>query len=154
MARTEETRTINGLEVTTIKLPSMRGSQLRFRLIRLLAPAGPALGAVFTGKKLSDLGAVDVISILPALPALFAQLDDATHDALLCQILVCTSVVADGPKGKVKYDLTSKAFIEQAFSDDVDALWAAARFALEVNLSGFFTGQAAPGIEIAAAPSV
>ena len=144
MARTEETRTIGELEVTTVKLPAIRASKLRFKLLRLLAPAAPALAAVFTGKKLADLKGTEIASILPALPGLLAQLDDATHDAMLRDALVTTSVVADGPKGKIKFDLTSLALIEQAFGSDVDSMWSTWLFAVEVNLSGFFSGRVDP----------
>ena len=143
--RKTDIRTINGFELTTVQLPSMRGSRLRFRLAKLLAPAAGAL----RGKSLTDLQALDVADIAPAIMAIATQLDDAAHDALMLELLICTSVVVDGPSGKVKYDLTKAAAIDQAFGSDVDALWAAAKTSLEVNLGGFFgasAGSAAPQV--------
>ena len=137
MSRKQEEREIGGLKVTTIQLPATRGSRLRFKLIKLLAPAAGAL----RGKSLKydDLKATDVAELAPALAAMVSQLDEAAHDALLLEMLVCTSVVRDDGNGRpVKFDLTSKAIVDQAFDGDVDALWGAWKFALEVNLGGFF----------------
>lgn len=144
-SRKQDTRTIGGFELTTIQLPSVRGSRLRVRLLKLLAPAGSALAGVLKGKSPEDLKTLDVGVIAPALMAIATQLDDGIHDSLMLQLLVCSSVVVDGPAGKIKVDLTSMQAIDQAFGGDVEALWAAARVSLEVNLGGFFDGATGTG---------
>ena len=154
MSRTSETRTIGEFEVTTQKLPATRGSRLRFKLVRLLGPAASSL-APLVGKdgKLEELLGLDIAAVAPAIVALASQIDDEKHDALMLEILICTSVVADGPKGKIKFDLTSKALLDQAFDGDVDALWKTVMFALEVNLSGFFSGRGSPAPDASVTPA-
>lgn len=133
--RKTEDRDIGDLKVTTIQLPAMRGSRLRLRLLKMLSPL---LGAL-EGKKLDDVMKLDVSDLAPAIMAAASQLDDATHDALILQILLCTSVQTTDASGKqIRFDLTSQSTIDQAFGGDVDALWSAAKFALEVNLGGNF----------------
>lgn len=134
MSRKQEERTIGDYNVTTVQLPATRGSRLRVRVLKLIAPA---LGQL-RGKKIDDLKAIDIADFAPALQEIMGQLDDQTQDALMLEVLVCTSVIAQGPSGQIKYDLTSKPIIDQAFDGDVDALWGAMKFALEVNLRGFF----------------
>lgn len=147
-SRKQDTREVNGLQLTTIQLPSTRGSRLRFRLIKLVGPAVGALAAGLKGKKvetLEDLKALDVGVLAPAIMAVAQQLDEALHDALLLQLLCCSTVTGEGPNGKVKVDLTSISAFDQAFGGDVDALWAAAKASLEVNLGGFFDGRSGAG---------
>jgi hypothetical protein len=142
MRKTEE-REIGALKVTTIQLPATRGSRLRFKLVKLLAPALGAIGG--KAVNFNDLKSMNVVELAPALVALVSQLDDAAHDALLLEMLVCTSVVRDDAGGRpIKFDLTSKAFIDQAFDGDADALWTTWMFALEVNLGGFFAASGGP----------
>lgn len=128
--RRTETRVINGLEVTTQQLPSMAGSRLRFKLGRLLAPS---IGAL-RGRRIEDLMSLDIAELAPALVALVQQLDARTHDELLIEIFAGTYVVGKDDKGKLRIELTSAQWIDQAFDGDVEAMWLAAKFALEVNV--------------------
>lgn len=139
MSRKTEEREINGLKVTTIQLPATRGSALRFKLARVLAPVAGTLRT----KTAADLLSLNVADLAPTLMALAAQLDPAVMDALMLEILACTSVITTDAAGRqIKFDLTSKQIIDQAFDGDVDALWSTMRFAVEVNLSGFFAALA------------
>jgi hypothetical protein len=131
--RSIETRAIAGFEVTTQKLPSMAGSRLRFKLGRLLAPAIAGL----RGKRLDNLVAQDIADLAPAFAALVQQLEPRTHDELILEVFACTYVIGETSNGsKIKFDLTSTQIIDQAFDGDVDAMWLAAKFVLEVNLRG------------------
>lgn len=152
-SRKQDTRTVGAFELTTYQLPSTRGSRLRVRLLKLLAPAGERLAAVLKGKSFDDIQALDVAVIAPAIMAVAMQLDDTVHDSLMLQLLVCSSVVAEGANGKVKIDLTSLQAIDQAFGGDVDSLWAAMRASLEVNLGGFFAGRSVAGLPADQTPS-
>jgi hypothetical protein len=137
--RKQEEREIAGLKVTTIQLPAMRGSRLRVKLAKLIVPV---LGA-FKGSKLSsvqDVMKMDIADLAPALVAVASQLDDTAHDTLMLELLICTSVVRDDGSGKaLKFDLTTKQIIDQAFDGDVDALWKAVAFAIELNLGNVFS---------------
>jgi hypothetical protein len=135
----QEVRTINGLEVTTVQLPPTRAYRLLAKLGRILTPS---LGAL-NGKKLDSLKSLDFADLGPALSAMFAQLDDASADALMLETLASTSVVTRGDNGQlIKFDLTSKAWIDVAFAGDVMALLLTMKFALEVNFASFFVASA------------
>lgn len=124
-----ETRQIDGLDVTSQQLPATRSYRLLPKVLKLIVPV---LGATRGKKGIDD---VDVAALAPVLE----QLDDATMDALLLETLVCTSVVTTNDKGaQVKYDLTSKQWIDAAFGGNVVALVKTMAFALQLNFAGVF----------------
>lgn len=136
--RRTETRTIAGLEVTTVQLPAMRGSRLRFRVLRTIMPALATLNE-FRGKSMDEIMASDVGKLLPALRHVVEQLDDKAQESFLLEVLLCTNVISIDESGKrIVVELTSASFVDLAFGGDVDALWQTFAFALEVNLGGFF----------------
>jgi len=139
MQRKTETRQISAFDVTTIQLPALKGSALRFKLGKVLAPALAAL----RGKSLGDVMKSDLADLQPALMAIFDRLDEKQAEALMLDALLCTSVVTTDNDGKlIKYDLTTAKWIDLAFGGDVDALWSTVKFALEVNLRGLFVAGA------------
>jgi hypothetical protein len=146
----QEVRQINGFEVTTVQLPPTRAYRLLAKVGRVLTPTLGALG----GKKLDGLKSIDFADLGPALSAMFAQLDDAAADALMLETLASTSVVTRGDNGQlIKYDLTSKAWIDLAFAGDVMALLLTMKFALEVNFRSFFAASAGSEQPAAQIPS-
>jgi len=140
-----ETRTIEGLEVTTQQLPATRAYLLAAKLSKVLVPIASAL----KGKTMGEALAAPVESLAPMLE----RLDDATLDALMLESLKCTSVVTVDAKGaSIKYDLTSKPMIDLAFGGNVAALFKTIGFAIEVNFRDFFAESVA-GVWPAPTPS-
>jgi hypothetical protein len=131
--RPSETKTIGGLEVTTTKLPAMRGSALRFKLGKLILPS-------LRGKSLAEISSIDIADLAPVVGAL----DEKAQETLMLEILLCTKVQQTNDKTGEPYfvELTSQKFIDLVFDGDVDALWATCWFALEVNLKGVFGASA------------
>ncbi|MBA3841176.1 MAG: hypothetical protein H0X39_00895 [Actinobacteria bacterium] len=118
--RAIRTKVVGDLEVTTQKLPTLRGSKLRFKVNRLILRDGVPTGELDAEK----------------FTALLAQLPEADADALILESLVCTSIVSTNAQGtKVKYELTTLGVIDQAFDGDDMAMWECVMFSWEVNLS-------------------
>src|SRR5262245_7391192 len=134
-----ETRTIDGLEVTTQQLPATRAYRFAARLSKLLLPIA---GAV-KGRSLDDAMSLGVETFAP----LLQQLDEPTLDALLLESLQCTSVMTVDAKGvPIKYDLTTKPMIDLAFGGNVGALLRTMMFAIEFNFRDFFSASVGPGL--------
>ncbi len=111
---------IGDFEVTTQKLPTLRGSSLRFKVNRLFSKEKGTVG---------DLTA-------EVLTAMLAQLEDNEVQTLILESLVCTSIITNDDRGqKIKYDLTKLSTIDQVFDGDVDLMWETVMFAWEVNFS-------------------
>lgn len=108
---------IGSFDVTTTKLPTLRGSALRFKIQRL-----------FTADKTGSLSPERIGMALALLP-------DADVNQLLLETFVCTTLVADGPNGKLNYGLAKLTDIDFAFDGDIDAMWEAVSYVWEVNFS-------------------
>lgn len=147
--RKTETRTIGGLDVTSIQLPSTRAYALVRKVGKVVAPA---LGAL-RGKTPGAIMGSDLADLAPALESLFDKLDDQSADSLMLEALACTSVTRQGDDGRlIKYDLTTKAAIDLAFDGDLRSLLLTIKFALEVNFASFFDGSG-PSASASPAPS-
>lgn len=131
-----ETRTIDGLEVTTTQLPSMRALRLMTRIGRLIMPSLAKLDGLSVGALLR----AEMSSIGPAVSELFDRLTDSQAEELVREILVATAVDVDGKR----VELINGAAIDKVYSGNLPALFSTIRFALEVNYGGFFSVDSAP----------
>lgn len=133
-----KTREVDGLEgrklqVDTVTLPARRALKLAGKLGRIL---GPAL-AQTKGVSLDS----DLLSLAPALTALFSALTDADYDALLVEVFAMTTVTSKLDSDKVvRIELKGTAEIDNVFGRDIGALVKAAAFVLEVNFGDFIGG--------------
>lgn len=118
-----ETRTIDGLDVTTTQLPAMRASVLFAKLGRIVGPALAQLGTTNLG------GLVGLV---------FQNLSPADVPALTQEILASTTVLLDSKA----VPLGQPGMIDLVFSEQgrLPALLKVLRFSLEVNYSDFFDG--------------
>ena len=150
-----QTKTIDTYDVTVQKLPAVRGSRLRVRLLKLVSPGLARLGEL-RGQTFDQVMGSNVSSLLPALVGIVTQLEDKVQDALMLEVFACTYVISTNSQGtKVKHELSSLSNLDQAFGSDVDSMWKAFAFTLEVNLGGFFDAikKLAPGASLPLAPS-
>lgn len=125
------TRTIRGIEITTVKMRAMRGARLRHEVQRLIAKE-----AERRGMSLLKLGKEDfkVIST-----AAFASMPADEHERFTLDALRETSVVKSDASGRLqKIDLLDARAIDAAFGTDHYALEAAVMFVVETNLAGSF----------------
>jgi len=120
--RISKTKQIGDLEVTTTKLPTLRGSRLRMKVNRLLMGNGQKIeGGELTAELFTGF---------------LAHLPDAEADTLILESLVSTVVVRDDAQGsKVKFDLSNLSQIDLAFDGDDLAMWQSVLFSWEVNLA-------------------
>lgn len=126
--RITKTKQIGELEVTTTKLPTLRGSRLRMKVQRLMS------GQKADGELTPQI-----------LFSLLALLKDEEADALILESLVSTSVVrADAQGTKIKFDLSGLSQIDLAFDGDDMAMWQTVLFSWEVNLSNPTKGVVVP----------
>ncbi len=125
-----ETRTIDGLEVTTTQLPVLRAFALFTKLGKVLAPA------LARAADLQLDPDMDVSALAPALGELFAQLDPADATQLAHDVLISTSVVADG---RIT-ELSQSGAIDLVFGGRFLAFLKTMAFAIEVNFRDFFDG--------------
>lgn len=120
--RITKTKQIGELEVTTTKLPTLRGSRLRMKVNRLLLGSS---AKVAQGELTAEV-----------FTSLLAHLTDADADALVQESLVSTTVIGlDAQGAKIKHDLSSLKAIDTAFDGDDLAMWETVMFAWEVNLA-------------------
>lgn len=119
MALRSETRTIDGLDVTTTQLPAMRSFVLLGKLLKI---AGPALG---------ELGEANIGKLV----SMVAQsIDPAELPGLAREVLEQTTVISDGRQ----VQLNSIPLIDNVFNGRLPTLLKVLRFALENGYSGFF----------------
>lgn len=126
MGQKTEKRVIGGLEFTTTQLPAMKALALSARIGRAV---GPAL-AEASGLS----GSMEVARLAPAISALFAKLDGTEAQGLAREILASTSVVYEGKL----IQLGDNGMIDHVFTGSLGDLFAAIRFAVEVNFADFF----------------
>ncbi len=138
--KTEE-REIDGLKVSSTQLGAWKALDLTPRIGRVLAPALEKLAAV-PGDKLTN---ADLTLVAPVLGALFARTDGKEIQALVKDLLVNTSVIADGRK----VELTTAGAIDSVFGGDVMSLCRVVWFVLTLNYSDFI-GAAAMLKQVAA----
>lgn len=144
MPRKTVNRLIGPLDVTTTQHGSTAAGVL---LVKLMKIAGPAIGEIAPllnaakGGSLEDIAALDVKVLGPALMVLAEQLDAASFEKLLVDVLRGTIVIANDGNGQVKHDLSAgRQAIDAAFDGRLRDMFAVAAFALEVNFGDFFGG--------------
>ena len=129
-----QTKSIDGRTFTVAPLPAMRQYKLMTRLAKRLGPGlGPALGGLFPQlqqMKGVDLRKVDLAALLPALGALFDQLDPDEAEAVLKELLQ-TSLIDGKPLLPV---------FDAELQGKMGTILKLLGFALEVNYGGFFGG--------------
>ncbi|HEY1814898.1 MAG TPA: hypothetical protein VGG74_21270 [Kofleriaceae bacterium] len=126
-----QTKTIRGVDVTTVKMRAMRGSRLRHEVQRLIAKEADRRGTPLT-----KIGKDDVRSIITTA---FASMTADEHERFTIDALRETSVVKrDGNGQPRKIDLLDARSIDDAFGTDHYALEAAVMFAVETNLAASF----------------
>lgn len=120
--RITRTKQIGDVEISTTKLPTLRGSRLRMKVNRLLMGTGTKIeGGELTAELFTSF---------------LAHLPDADADALILESLASTVAVRDDAQGsKIKFDLSNLSQIDLAFDGDDLAMWQAVLFSWEVNLS-------------------
>jgi hypothetical protein len=126
MALKTETRTIDGLEVSTTQFPALRGFRTMTRLAGILAPVLSNLEGVSLDSDISELG--------PALTQLFMRLADEDAEALASELLISTSVQLNG----TLVELNDRDRINMAFDGSVFGLVKTLIFVIEVNYGDFF----------------
>jgi hypothetical protein len=130
-----ESKTIEGIQVTTTQLPAMRAFKLFFRLVRLI---GPTLGALGDFDPKTDLK--DVMKVMsPAFMTSFASLDPDEATALACAILENTTAFLPG-QGNLQ--LNGQAALDAVFSGRIKTLLNVVVFAVQINFADFFDGVA------------
>lgn len=145
MSRLTQTRTIDGLEVTVVQFAATRALPLLGQITAIVGPAIGALAPMLAGDGLAGLGKRRVEDLAPALAALGAGLDGGGMMRLATGILAGTTVIAHGPNGPMKYDLSGgPSAIDACFEGRLLSLFKVAAFALEHNFSGFFPAAGQP----------
>lgn len=146
MSRITKTETIGAYEVTVVQHPSVRGFKLFTRIARLLVPVigklGPMLGVVVKEDfAMEDLMKFPVENLSGALTAMFSQLDDATAESILLEVLSGTTVVWNQNGTLMKADLVDgQKAVDTAFDGELASLLKVAGFALKVNFRDFLGG--------------
>lgn len=126
MKRRTEKREVAGLNLSTTQLPVMRATLLVPRLGRVLAPILAMAGGNLKDAMNAEAG--------PLLQAALGALTEQELRELIRDLLAGTTAEIEGKL----LPLTSEANIELAF-DGVVQLFAACKFAVEVNFHDFFT---------------
>lgn len=126
MALQTERKSIDGLEVTTTQLPSMRALALSTRLLKVVAPAMAHAGGLSMASDIADLA--------PALAALAGQLEPELVQSLTRELLAFTTVEMSG---KVM-QLSTEEAINLAFAGRLMTLFKVLAFSLKVNFENFF----------------
>jgi hypothetical protein len=147
--KTQQTR-IGDLDVAVTQFrPTAAYHVIAFALKTL----GPVLGAVVPALAGGGVGALLSMNA-STLGAAFAQLDVQAAEALLLELLKRTEVVTERDGRRVKYDLSrGREELDGAFDEaGIGAMFAVAKFAVEVNFAGFTKSAAALGA--GAAPGV
>ena len=148
MQRKSETRDLkvggNTYPCTTTMLQPMRAMRLAPKLGKIIAPMLSRLRGVGSLKGLLSAER-DVADLGPPLEAMFSQLDDATIDKLVPELLADTSVIVPDDKGNLcSIGLSNPAMIDIAFSgeDGLALMLAVMKFAAEVNFGRYFFANA------------
>ena len=132
----EQTRTIEGMDVTTSKLPAMRSFAIMPRVLKIIAPG---VAAIQGGKDgLSDL---DLSELMPQLSESLNAIAGDTR--LVYDLLASTYVVRDGKR----IELNSEAKINAAFDGNLKGLLLTLKFSLEVTFNDFFPEKTASAEE-------
>lgn len=135
---------VGGFTVRVTPHGARAGARLLAKVGRAIGPAlskvvsGTQISKVRTGQEISvddvELGDLD-----GAIEALFAQLTDDAVDALIVEILKCSSIVMPDDSGSDRlFDLSKTTEIDRAFTGRLPLMFAVMRFALEVNFGPFF----------------
>lgn len=152
-------KTIDGFKVSTTKHSTVRGLQLRARLMRIVLPAISAL----TSKGVTSIGAVKDIDLddeagldklAPALERLAEKLDPEILPDLMCEILCNTSinVPVGEPPTLTRVELNAPEKIDAAFDGRHEfLLYKVLGHALKVNFSDPFAWLAGMASKAAAA---
>lgn len=117
-------KTIEGLHITSAPLDAWAGYSLLPEIVRIVAPLVSAKG-----------GEIDLEK---ALRNAATSLEGDRLPELLTRLLANTVIVAPGPNGSQKFEITNKATFSLAFSGP--RFWAAikvAMFAFEVTYGNF-----------------
>jgi hypothetical protein len=120
-----KSRTIDGIETNVTQFDALRACTLIPRLGKILAPV-----------------AGDIEALGPELGALFTRLEGDELRALVCDLLVGTTVVADG----AVRDLSRADNINAVFSSRLGVMFKVLAFVLEVNFGSFFGGSASSAL--------
>lgn len=139
MGKKNETREIAGLKITVSQFAPMRA----YRFLALAAKTlGPVLSTIVPALSLNATSSLRDMSA-STIGNAFAMLDESAAERLLLELFSNSSVVADVNGKPVKFDLSGRTEIDVAFGDGgLAALFAAAKFALEVNFADFIKGLA------------
>jgi hypothetical protein len=129
-----KSRTIDGIETNVTQFDALRACTLIPRLGKILAPVAGMLKGVNADTDIEALG--------PALGALFTRLEGDELRALVCDLLVGTTVVADG----AVRDLSRADNINAVFSSRLGVMFKVLAFVLEVNFGSFFGGSASSAL--------
>lgn len=132
MGLTNDTRTIDGLEVRSTQLPALRTLALSARLGRVIAPAIDKAGGLSFQSSVTDM--------MPALADICTRLTEGEIETLACEILAATSVTLDEGKGPRLITLNNRMAIDTVFSGRFKTMLLVLAFALEVNFADFFDG--------------
>ncbi len=127
-----QSRTIGGLEVTVTQFPALTAFAIWHKLAGLI---GSVLGQVPAGGGLAGLGM-----------AIFAKHPPEVTQALLLELLCCSTAVRDGKQ----IPLNTHEMLNVAFAGNPGAMISAAKFSIEVNFADFFD-EALAGLKQAAA---
>lgn len=143
--RKQEKNEIRGFKVTVTQHKPRAGFRLGAKLVKYIAP-------VIQGMKPTD--ELDFKKMAPAMFMMMRDLDDADLDAMLVNMLSCTTVVGaigesededDGAPQRKKWELSDPKNIDLAFAGNIPAMMEVAQFALKVNFGDFFgAGSASP----------
>ncbi len=133
-----ETKSIDGLELTTTLFPALQAFGLWVRLGKVLAPASDIIIPLLTGTAshtllMSDAG--------PAITSVFAQLDEGVAQSLTREMFQLTTVRHNN---KI-VQLVGDDSINLVFSGKLSTMLKALQFVAKANFADFFpTAPAVP----------
>lgn len=143
-------KTIDGFKVSTTRHATMRGLQLRARLLKIVLPAVSALSA--SGVKSigamadTDTAELDVEKMAPALERLAQAIPPAELPDLVCELLINTSIVCPVGDKIIRIELANSTNIDMAFDDKDELLfYKVIAHAIGVNFGSFFAALAQAG---------
>jgi hypothetical protein len=160
---------IGGVVYRTTKIPAMRATKLQNRLARVLGPglaqiAGALLSGMPSGSlrlENLDLSRVDYEMVGGAVAGVFSELDDATTEALIRELLSTTCYVDDRGNPRPIFPTSGTKEFDAHFADALPRIWQVVGWNVGVNYGGFFSavsdlirrGQALEEARRAKAPS-
>ncbi len=130
-----ETKTIDGVEFTTIQFPAMRSFELLAKLVKQIGPALALMSSVDPDTQITDLA--------PHLMSALSGLEPAAARALVVDVLSNTQALLRDANGQASLvELNRTETIDRVFSGKLRTMFVVLGHALKVNYGDFTEGSA------------